>query len=205
MDQLLDVARSLLDSPWLLVFVLLLTVIDCLIPPVPSDEVIIAVAALSVASGETAILPGLLIVALTGALVGDSLVFGLGRRLPRARARRWPRVARWLELADRQFARRGARIILTARFLPVVRIGITLVAGGAMPYRRWLPLGLIACLLWATMTVTIGGLAGIGFSGSPVLAMVIGMSVGVLVGIVVDRLLSARSDSPPQDGVIQQG
>lgn len=194
MDYLLDLARSLLDSPWLLILVLGLTIVDCLVPSVPSDEVIIAVAALAVSSGDAAMLPGLLAVAVVGAVIGDSLVFGAGSKLPRQRLERWPRLTRMLAAADRQFNRRGARLVITARFIPVVRIGVTLVAGGALHYRRWLPMGIAACLLWAGVTVGIGSLAGLGFSDRPLLAMLVGIVVGILVGLGIDRVISSRAD-----------
>ncbi|MDT9592643.1 VTT domain-containing protein [Nocardioides zeae] len=193
MDTLLDLARSLLGSPWLYAVVLLLVMADCFLPAVPSDEVIIAVAALAMTEGEPGVLVGLLAVGACGALVGDSTGFWIGRRLPRERLKRYPRLARMLGAADRQFVRRGARIVVTARFLPVIRIGVNLVAGGAMRYRSWVPLAALACLLWASFTVTIGAVAGFGLSDQPLLAMAIGMGIGVTAGFVLDRVLTARA------------
>lgn len=196
MDELLDLARSLIGTPWLVLVVFLVTLADCFVPPVPSDELIIAVAALAVASGETWVLLGLFGAGLAGALVGDSLAFVAGGRLPRERLARWPRVARMLAGADAQFARRGARIVVTARFLPIVRVGVTLVAGGSMRYVSWLPLGALACALWAGFTVTIGAVAGFGLSDQPVLAMGIGMVIGLAAGVLVDRWAQRHQRTP---------
>ncbi|HEY1135069.1 MAG TPA: VTT domain-containing protein [Nocardioides sp.] len=193
MDTLLDLARSLLGSPWLYVAVLLLTVADCFVPAVPSDEVIIAVAALTVTASEPWVLLGLFLAATAGALVGDSVGFLVGSRLPRDRLRRQRWLSRFLAAADRQFERRGARIVVTARFMPVVRIGVNLVAGGTLRFRDWIPLAALACVLWASFTVTIGGVAGFGLNDQPVLAMLIGMAIGLGAGFVIDRALTARA------------
>ncbi|MDF9715682.1 VTT domain-containing protein [Nocardioides sp. ChNu-153] len=192
MDAVLDLARSSLGSPWLYVAVLLLVVVDCFLPAVPSDEVIIAVAALTVASGDPWALLVLLAVAVVGALIGDSIGFAIGGRLPRERLREHRRFAKFIEAADRQFARRGARIVVTARFLPVIRIGVNLVAGGALRYRVWLPLALSACLLWGSFTVGVGAVAGFGLSDQPWLAMGVGMVLGLCAGVAIDKVASAR-------------
>jgi len=90
---------------------------------------------------------------------------------------------------------RGPHVIVTARFLPVVRIGVNLVAGSALQYRRWLPLATAGCSLWAGFTVTIGAVAGFGLGDRPLLAMVIGMAVGFTAGVVIDRVLSRRNEA----------
>lgn len=192
MDQLVDVARSLLDSPWLFVVVLGLTFLDCFLPAVPSDEAIISVAALAVASDREAVLLGLFAVAAVGALAGDSAGYGIGRRIPRERLARFPRLGRAVAAADRQLERRGARVVVTARFVPVVRIGVNVVAGGAMPLRTWLPAAVVACTLWAGFTVVVGSVAGFGLGDRPLLAMVVGMAIGIGVGVLVDRVLARR-------------
>lgn len=193
MDTLLDLARSLLGSPWLYVAVVALTVVDCFVPAVPSDEVIIAVAALAVTADHPWVLLGLFVAAATGALVGDSTGFLVGSRLPRERLRRRRWLVRFLDAADRQLVRRGARIIVTARFVPVVRIGVNLVAGSTLRYRDWIPMAGLACLLWASFTVLIGGVAGFGLSDQPLLAMLLGMAIGLTVGFLLDRALTARA------------
>jgi membrane protein DedA with SNARE-associated domain len=62
----------------------------------------------------------------------------------------------------------------------------------------------LACLLWASFTVLIGGVAGFGLSDQPVLAMLLGMAIGVTAGFVLDRALTARArrrDAPALDEV----
>ncbi len=193
MDTLLDLARSLLGSPWLYVAVLVLVLADCFVPAVPSDEVIIAVGALAVTADHAWVLVGLFGAAAVGALAGDSTGFLIGSRLPRERLRRRRWLVRFLDAADRQLERRGARIVVTARFVPVVRIGVNLVAGGTLRYRDWVPMAGLACLLWASFTVAIGGVAGFGLSDQPLLAMLLGMAIGLTVGFLLDRALTARA------------
>jgi membrane protein DedA with SNARE-associated domain len=193
MNDLIGVALGFVDSPWLLLIVLVFTIADSLVPPVPSDEVIIAVSALAVAAGQPFVLVGLFVVSLLGAIIGDSLAFTVGRVIPQKRLRRSPRAAKILDAASRRFERSGSRIIVTARFLPIVRVGITIVAGGLISYRKWLPYGFASCLLWASYTVAIGAVAAHWFGDQPVLAMAFGIGLALVLSLVVERALQYRA------------
>ncbi|TXK19738.1 DedA family protein [Homoserinibacter sp. GY 40078] len=193
MTGLIDVALSFVDSPWLLLIVLVFTIADSFVPTVPSDEVIIALSALAVAAGHPVVLVGLLVVALLGAIIGDSLAFTIGRVIPQARLRKRSRIAKMLDAATRQLDQHGARIIVTARFLPFVRVGITVVAGGLISYRKWLPYGVAACVLWATYTVAIGALAAQWFGDQPLLAMAFGLVLALVLSVIIDRAVRFRA------------
>src|SRR4051812_703806 len=103
MTGLIDGALASVDSPWFLLIVLVFTIADSFVPTVPSDEVIIAVSALATAAGHPTVLVGLFVVALVGAIIGDSLAFSIGRFIPQKRLRKRPRIAKMLDAASRQF------------------------------------------------------------------------------------------------------
>jgi membrane protein DedA with SNARE-associated domain len=95
-----------------------------------------------------------------GALVGESIGFGLGRLFgPRLRSS-WlgQRVGedRWRQ-ADRFVQRRGGIAVFISRFLPVFHSVIPLTAGTtAMRYRTFMAWTIPACILWTFIYVSIG-------------------------------------------------
>lgn len=78
MDQIQDLALALGSSPWLLLIVFAVTVIDGVFPPVPSETIVISAAALS-AAGDGPHLALLVLVAAAGALwAGCTALAGIG-------------------------------------------------------------------------------------------------------------------------------
>jgi membrane protein DedA with SNARE-associated domain len=104
-----------------------------------------------------------------GALVGESIGFGLGRIFgPKLRAS-WPgqRIGeqRW-EKADRFVKRRGGIAVFISRFLPVFHSVVPLTAGMTpMPYRTFMAWTTPACIIWAFLYVSIGSGAAETFRG----------------------------------------
>lgn len=105
----------------------------------------------------------MLAVGFLGILAGDSAVFFLGRLGRKARGRKPggllgrhlgpERIAK----VEAQFKRRGATMVMIARFLPGVRAATYFVAGGAhMSYRRFVLFDGLAALLSAPIFVFAG-------------------------------------------------
>lgn len=127
---------------------------------VPGDTVVI-VAATAVSSPLEGIMLGLAVV--VGALIGESIGFWLGRFLgPRIRdSRLGAKVGRpnW-DRAERYLQRRGGPAIFLSRFLPVLHSLVPLTVGmSEYPYRRFLAWTTPACILWATVYITVASLA----------------------------------------------
>ena len=140
---MLDALTSLLEAgaaaPWVLAVVLLIAVGDALLPPIPSEGVVVALAAVAVA-GDGPHLPLLALAAGVGAFLGDTLTFVVGRRYGPQRLARVtrPRVRRVLERASGTLERRGALVVLTARYVPLGRVAVNLTAGATgFPPRRF--------------------------------------------------------------------
>ncbi|GAA1737359.1 DedA family protein [Microbacterium paludicola] len=123
---------------------------------VPGDTVVIVAA-----TGVTSVLDGVIlaIVVICGSLAGESIGFALGRWLgPHIRTswvgrrigeRNWVRAERYVQ-------RRGGIAIFLSRFLPVMHSLVPLTVGmSTYPYRRFILWTLPACVIWATLYVSI--------------------------------------------------
>ena len=191
---MLDALTTLLEAgaaaPWVLAVVLLIAVGDALFPPVPSEGVVVALAAVAVAGhGPHLVLLGL--VAAAGAFLGDVLTFVVGRRYGPQRLDRVtrPRARRLLERSTATLERRGALVVLTARYVPLGRVAVNLTAGATgFPARRFAALAALAAATWATWSIAVGALAGRWFDGNPLLGSVLGIALALGLGLAVDRV-----------------
>jgi membrane protein DedA with SNARE-associated domain len=133
---------------------------------VPGDTIVL-VASTGVTTVLQYIFMALAIV--LGALVGESIGFGLGRIFgPKLRAS-WlgQKIGdeRW-EKADRFVKRRGGIAVFISRFLPVFHSVVPLTAGMTpMPYRTFMAWTTPACIIWAFLYVSIGSGAAETFRG----------------------------------------
>src|SRR6478735_4506436 len=114
---------------------------------VPGDTVVI-IAATAVASPMEAVILGIAVV--IGALIGESIGFWLGRRIGEEN---WSRSERYLR-------RRGGPAIFISRFLPVLHSLVPLTVGmSGYPYRRFLAWTVPACIVWATLYISVAAVA----------------------------------------------
>jgi membrane-associated protein len=162
----------------------------------PGDSLLIT-AGLVAAAGALNIwwINALLIVA---AIVGDSVGYAIGARIgPRLFTREKSRLfnPRHVERTRRFYARHGAKTIVIARFVPIIRTFAPVVAGvGQMPYRRFLFYNVAGGVGWVTSMTWAGYLLGrvipnIAESIHIVVAVVIVLSV---IPIVVEILKERR-------------
>ncbi|WP_309068059.1 DedA family protein [Microbacterium sp.] len=123
---------------------------------VPGDTVVI-VAATGVRSPVEGVI--LAAVVIVGSLAGESIGFALGRWLgPHIRTswvgrrigeRNWQRAERYVQ-------RRGGPAIFLSRFLPVLHSLVPLTVGmSTYTYRRFIAWTFPACVIWATLYVSV--------------------------------------------------
>ncbi|GAA4686176.1 DedA family protein [Frondihabitans cladoniiphilus] len=181
-------------SPLILVAVFLVVAIDGFFPPVPSETVVVALASIGFATGAPS--PWLvLLVAAAGSFVGDNVAFAIGRRLgiDRFRFTRGPRTARLLRRVRGTLEARPASTVLTARFVPVGRVAVNVLAGSsAFPRRRFMLLSGVSGVVWATYSILIGVLAGAWLHDRPLLGAILGAAAALGIGLLVDRLPRQR-------------
>ncbi|AZH78716.1 hypothetical protein CSX12_09675 [Microbacterium sp. Y-01] len=199
MDILNELIMQAIASPWLYLVLLAVTIIDGFFPPVPSETVLVAAAAVATSTGEGNLLL-LGVVAAVGAAIGDNIAFWIGRRIGTERFAwmRRPRVAAAFAHAQRALDRRSATLILGARYIPVGRVAVNMTAGGlGFPWRRFLPLSLVAGLSWSAFSLVIGLLAGAWIKDQPLLSAGLGIVVALVIGVVIDRIAAARRRREP--------
>lgn len=204
MEFLTDVILSLVQSPWVYVAIFVVCVIDGFFPPVPSETIVIAAAAAGTATGEWAMLVGVIIAAAAGAILGDNIAFAIGRRvgLDRWRWMRRESAQRAIHWAREGLHRRATVLILTARYIPVGRVAVNVTAGASgLARRRFFGLSVLAGLSWAVYSVGIGLFAGRWLSGNPLLAALLGIAIALTIGLVIDRVTSSLAARRARRGV----
>lgn len=186
-------------SPWLLPALFVLVIGDAFLVFLPSETVVVALGATSVATNSpnlAAIIP----VAALGAFIGDSLCYLIGRRIGPGHWvwQRKGQLGLAIEKVRATVLTRTAVLVFTARYIPFARIAVNLSAGAVrVPYRRFLPLSAAAGAGWALYNVGIGAFFGRVLGGNPVLAIVVSVVVAIVIGVVVD--LVVRRLNPPAE------
>jgi len=186
-----NAALALTATPWVYLLLFALAVVDGFFPPVPSETVLIALAATSVALG-TPNLVLVLVAGAAGAFVGDQVAYWIGSRVNVRRVRflQGRTAQRMLDAASRTLDDRGGSFIIAARYIPVGRVAVNMMAGTVgYPRRRFVPLTAIAAVAWAVYSALIGIGAGASLAAHPLLAVVVGVVGGVLLGVLVDRTI----------------
>lgn len=181
-------------SPWLYVVLFAVTVIDGFFPPIPSETVLVAAAAVAASTGDGNLLL-LGAVAALGATIGDNVAFLIGRKLGTTRFAwmRRPRVAATFAYAQDALDRRSATLILGARYIPVGRVAVNMSAGALrFPWRRFLPVSIVAGTTWSAFSIAVGLLAGSWITDQPLLSAGLGVALALVIGVVVDRIAAVR-------------
>ena len=186
-----DWILALAASPLVYLGMYLFAAIDGFFPPIPSESVVIALAALSAASGHPSL--GLIVLAAAaGAFTGDQIAYAIGQRINVRRVRflRGPRGQKTLDWAERALARRGTSFILAARYIPVGRVAVNMTAGAVgYPHRKFVGLTALAAFSWAVYSAAIGLGAGAWFKGHPLGAIAVGVVGGLIIGVALDSVL----------------
>lgn len=195
MDTIGHLVAFAAASPWGLAVVALALIVDGFFPFVPGETLVVATASAAVAAGGSPWL--VLAAAIPAALAGDLIAYRLGRRLgiERWATARHPRLARAFGYARRRLDENPGSILLTAKFIPFVRVAVSMTAGaGRMPLRRYLPLAVASVVLYTGFHVALGALVGsaaFALLGNPVVALLASVGVGLLTGVLVDRIGAA--------------
>jgi membrane protein DedA with SNARE-associated domain len=184
MEQITDVLVAAVSSPWALLVVFAVCMLDAFFPPIPSDIVLVAAVAVAVSSSPALLVP-LVLVAAAGAIIGDNIVFEIGRRVGTTRYR-WMRsrpLRAAIAGAETQLRARPASLIITGRYIPVGRIAVNLTAGSVgVPRRTFVPLSVVAGASWSLYMFAVALLASSWIQA-------------VLLGLLVDRVMSMRARS----------
>ncbi|WP_307802375.1 DedA family protein [Cellulomonas fengjieae] len=184
-------ALALVGSPWIFVVLYLFATIDGFFPPVPSESIVIALAAVSMAEG-TPNLALLVLVAAAGAWSGDQIAYQIGTKVKvrELRLLRSPRGQAAVDWAENALSHRGAAFIIAARYIPIGRVAVNMTAG-AVHYsrRRFMGLTGIAAITWGAYSSLIGIGAGAWLHDHTLIAVAVGVIGGLAIGVIVDWAL----------------
>lgn len=195
MDMITQLIIDAAGSGWVYVVLAFVCMVDAFFPPVPSETVVVGLATLAAASGTPALWL-VIVVAAVSAIIGDNIAYSIGRGIGTTRFAwmRRPRIAAAFEWAGRGLHHRPASLILTARYIPVGRIAVNMTAGAtAFPWRRFVPLSIMAGTSWAAYSAAVGTLFGAWFHTHPLIGVVAAIICAVVVGVVVDLLMQRKS------------
>ncbi len=182
-------------GPW--IYGILFAVVFCetglvVTPFLPGDSLLFAIGALAGAGALD--LPIVLVLILVAAILGDAVNYRIGAWIG---DRVFHEDMRWvnrkhLEKTRRFYARHGAKAIVLARFVPIVRTFAPFVAGIArMHYPTFLTYNVAGGFVWVFGLV----LAGYAFGGIPVVKQNFGLVTLGIIGVSLLPLLLFR-DSP---------
>ena len=176
-------------SPWTYAFLFAVAALDVVFPVVPSEASVITAGVLA-ASGDLIIVL-VIAAAAAGAWLGDNGSYLIGRTLGNRAARRFFRgekAQRRLQWAERLLRTRGAYLIVVSRFIPGGRTATTFTAGLVRyPWpQRFLPLTILATLIWASYAALIGYLGGSVFEEKPLYALLLAFGIAVTITVVVE-------------------
>lgn len=193
MTGLIDGLEGLTDvvsgSPWTYLVVLLLVAGDAIVPLFPGESTVVAAGVLA-ADGELHVAL-VWAAAAAGALIGDTVMYLLGRRFgPRVVDRfvRGDKGRARLEAAEHQLDERGTGLIAAAQFIPGGR-NLVMVGAGTLgfPLRRFLPAEAIGVTIWATFQTGLGYLGGRAFERT-ITALLVSLGIAIVVGVAVERI-----------------
>ena len=198
MLEIMDAARPFLGwlHEHLLPVVFLTSLIDATGLPFPGRAMLVAAGIAAAGHRDVVVL---VMTGVTGALLGDHLLYALGRR-------RGPRLlalycrlslgsVRCVENTLACFRRFGALAVLVGRFSTSVRLFAAVLAGsGEISYRRFILLDLIGSLVYMTLWIGLGAAFGavvLEQVGRPLQAILL-LGPAALVAVLLYRLYRRR-------------
>jgi membrane protein DedA with SNARE-associated domain len=181
-------------TPWAYLVMAGILVIDGFFPFVPGETAVVTLSTL-VAAGGGAQLWLVLAVAVVATMVGDAISFVIGRRigLERWRWMRGPRMSAAFARAADGLARRPGLYLVGAKFLPFVRVAVTMTAGASgLSVRRYVPRSFVASTLYTLYHVAVGAAAGFWFAVNPLVAALVAIVTVFALGFLFDRIARLR-------------
>jgi membrane-associated protein len=190
----LQLAESLISSPWLYAVLIAVSFLDSFLPLIPSEPVVI-VAGVYAAAGQTNIM--LVIAATTlGAFLGDLVPYIVGRLLGVRVLKRLPPGTKRRAAHDwfvRELDARGGFILVTTRFIPVGRYLATLSTGiVGYPWGKYMLFVAFATASWSAYTALTGYLGGVVFQENTLLAIAVGVGLAFVVTGVIEVVRHIR-------------
>jgi membrane-associated protein len=194
------VCDAMLRSSWLLPLLLVMIAVDGPFPMFPSETLLMSAAAMAFGGGDGELVAGLFVVAVAGSVLGDLVVYWLGRSSHRVVRRAVDTEGALSAWVRRYLLGRPGIALVGARLVPCGRIVSTAAAGRyGLPLRRFLPWTVVSSAVWAVYMMLIGLALGPITGGSSLLSLLAGAALAVLTGAgfaVAGRVRRMRATEP---------
>jgi membrane protein DedA with SNARE-associated domain len=192
----MTVCDAVLRSSWLLPLLVVMIAVDAPFPVLPSETILMSAATTAFGGGDVGMVFGLFIAALAGSVLGDAVVFWLGRCSHKLLSRTVDtecEIAAWVR---RHMLRRPGIALVGARFVPGGRLVSTAAAGRfGLPVRRFLPWSIASSAAWSAYMLLIGLALGPVTGGDPLLSLFAGVAMALVTAVafaVVSKLRRSR-------------
>jgi membrane-associated protein len=191
--DVLTVCDAIMRSSWLLPLLVVMIAVDAPFPILPSETILMSAATTAFGGGDAGMIFGLFVAALAGSVLGDAVVFWLGRcshRLVSRTVDTEHEVAAWVR---RHMLRRPGIALVGARFVPGGRLLSTAAAGRfGLPVRRFLPWSIASSAAWSVYMLLIGLALGPVTGGDPLLSLCAGVTMAVVTAAGFALVARAR-------------
>jgi len=187
-NEAFDWLKDFSSSPWFYLIIFAIAVLDSVLPIVPSETLVI-IGGVSAGLGNLWI-PLVIVVAATGAFIGDNMSYLIGREASDWVTRRQTRTnkgaARMAKIVE-QVHERGGLLLITARFIPGGRTALTLSCGVTKQPRRWfIGWAAVAAVIWGNYAALLGFIGGKSFEDNHTLAFVIAFVSAFSITLVIE-------------------
>ncbi|NOL43186.1 DedA family protein [Kribbella sandramycini] len=200
MTDILEAARHLLGlamaSHWLLLILFLAAAIDAVFPVIPSEGMVVT-AGMAAAAGHQNLLL-VIVVAMVGSVIGESVCYLMGRGSG-------PRLHRWMKRQERRqrlydavsaaLHKRGGLILVTVRYIPGARMVATLTAGATRySFRKFVVFTFAGVTIAYTYVALIGYIGGDAFEHDSLKALAFSLGMAFTIGLVIEtsRRIAAK-------------
>jgi membrane-associated protein len=190
------VCDAVMRSSWLLPLLVVMIAVDAPFPVLPSETILMSAATTAFGGGDAGMVVGLFVAALAGSVLGDAVVFWLGRCSHKLLTRTIEteyEVSAWVR---RHMLRRPGIALVGARLVPGGRLVSTAAAGRfGLPVRRFLPWTIASSAVWSAYMLLVGLALGPVTGGDPLLSLVAGVAMALVTAggfALVSKVRRAR-------------
>ncbi len=187
-NEAFDWLKDFSSSPWFYLIIFVIAALDSVLPIVPSETLVI-IGGVSAGLGNLWI-PLVIVVAASGAFIGDNMSYLIGREASDWVIRRQTRTdkgaARMAKIVE-QVHERGGLLLITARFIPGGRTALTLSCGVTKQPRRWfIGWAAVAAVIWGNYAALLGFIGGKSFEDNHTLAFIIAFVSAFSITLVIE-------------------
>jgi membrane-associated protein len=196
--DVLTACDAVMRSSWLLPLLVVMIAVDAPFPVLPSETILMSAATTAFGGGDVGMVVGLFVAALAGSVLGDAVVFWLGRCSHKLLSRTVDteyEVSAWVR---RHMLRRPGIALVGARFVPGGRLVSTAAAGRfGLPVRRFLLWSVVSSAAWSAYMLLIGLALGPVTGGDPLLSLFAGVAMAVVTAAGFALLSKVRRSRVP--------